>query len=139
MILYITNEIKMPKIPKRKVTHWIKRIAAKYDKKVGEIALIFCSKDKILTVNQSYLSHNYYTDIITFDYSYNKIISGDLFISVETVKSNAETYNVSFTNELYRVIIHGILHLCGVTDKTIEEKKICRKKENEALVLLRID
>ena len=139
MILFFPDDINMPKIPKRKVKIWIKRIVSNYKKEVGEIAIIFCSNAKILTMNKLYLSHNYYTDVISFDYSNANIISGDIFICVETVKSNAKAYNISFANELYRVIIHGILHLCGFKDKTSEEKKKYRQMENEALAFFPIE
>jgi len=136
MISYNVSEMKLPVFPKRKVSLWIKKVAEKYNKRVGEISYIFCSEKKILEVNKQYLKHNYYTDIITFDYSENNIISGDIFISVDTVRTNAEKYGTTYTNELYRVIIHGILHLCGIDDKIEEAKIIMERHENEALKIL---
>lgn len=108
MISYNTENVKMPKLGKRETNAWIKAVATKYGKK---IAYIFCNDEKILEVNKEYLQHDYYTDIITFDYCENNILNGDIFISLDTVKSNAEEFGVSFDNKLHRVLIHGILHL----------------------------
>lgn len=123
----------MPAIKKRETTAWIKAVAETYDKKVGEIAYIFCSDEKILEVNRQYLQHDYYTDIITFDYCEGKKLSGDLFISLDTVRTNAEQFNAPYETELYRVIIHGILHLCGINDKGPGEREIMEAAENKAL------
>ncbi|MDR3267336.1 MAG: rRNA maturation RNase YbeY [Tannerella sp.] len=133
MISYNSENTKIPNIPRRKVSAWIRDIAAQNGKRTGEIAYIFCSDERILEINNQYLNHDYYTDIITFDYSENKTISGDIFISLETVVSNAEKFNTTSENELYRIIIHGILHLCGFKDKSALDEKIMREKENEAL------
>ena len=133
MITYQTEDTKFPNISKRETTDWIKTVAQQYDKKIGSIAYIFCSDACILKINNEYLQHDYFTDIITFDYSEKNIISGDIFISLDTVKSNAEKYNQSFETELHRVIIHGILHLCGQKDKTKQDSDEMRKKENNAL------
>ncbi len=133
MIQYITEEVTLPSIEKQKINRWIKETAAEYDRKISEIAFIFCSDKKILEMNNQYLHHNYYTDIITFDYSEGKVISGDIFISLDTVKSNAEEFKVSFDNELKRILIHGILHLCGQDDKTPELRLEMTEKENLAL------
>jgi rRNA maturation RNase YbeY len=110
-------------------------VAAQYNKRVGEIAYIFCSDEEILRINRQYLQHDYYTDIITFDYSEDDVISGDLFISLETVKSNSEQFKTEYSEELARVMIHGVLHLCGFKDKTPKDEKIMREKENSALIL----
>lgn len=123
----------MPAIKKRETTAWIKAVAETYDKKVGEIAYIFCSDEKILEVNRQYLQHDYYTDIITFDYCEGKKLSGDLFISLDTVRTNAEQFDAPYETELYRVIIHGILHLCGINDKGPGEREIMEAAENKAL------
>ena len=136
MISFYSENIALPKIPKRKITAWVKLVAQNYGKKIGEIAYIFCDDEKILEINKQYLNHDYFTDIITFDYSEKDKISGDIFISLDTIKSNSEKFKTLYDNELYRVIIHGILHLCRQNDKTPEEKKIMRKKEDEALELL---
>lgn len=123
----------MPAIKKRETTAWVKAVAETYGKKVGEIAYIFCSDEKILEVNRQYLQHDYYTDIITFDYCEGKKLSGDLFISLDTVRTNAEQFNAPYETELYRVIIHGILHLCGINDKGPGEREIMESAENKAL------
>lgn len=123
----------MPVLEKQKLNRWIKEVAADYNKKVGDIAYLFCNDERILEVNKQYLDHDYFTDIITFDYSERNIISGDIFISLETVESNAKDFGVSFQDELHRIIIHGILHLCGNDDKTPELRKEMTTKENNAL------
>ncbi|HET7732770.1 MAG TPA: rRNA maturation RNase YbeY [Paludibacter sp.] len=133
MIQYIAEEIKLPALQKQKINSWIKETAAGYGKKVGDIAYIFCSDDRILEINKQYLNHDYFTDIITFDYSEGSLISGDIFISVDTVRSNSEEFGVSFEVELLRIIIHGVLHLCGQDDKTPELRNEMTIKENLAL------
>ena len=136
-IRYEAIDIRFPKTIKRRETSaWIKQIVAQHQKRVGELVCVFCSDAEILRINNQYLGHDYYTDIITFDYSENDILSGDLFISLETVKSNSEKYETRYEEELYRVMIHGILHLCGFNDKTPEDEKRIREKEEEALRLL---
>ena len=132
-ITYQTEGIKMPDIKKRETTEWIK--AATYEKRIGEIAYIFCSDEKILEVNRQYLQHDYYTDIITFDYCEGNRLSGDLFISLETVKTNSEQFNTPYEEELHRTIIHGILHLCGINDKGPGEREIMEAAENKALAM----
>lgn len=136
MITYTTEDVKMPVFPKRKTSAWIKRVAALHGKTVGDIAYIFCSDEKILDVNRMYLQHDYYTDIITFDYSEDNMISGDLFISLDTIRTNAEKFAVTYDSELYRVIIHGVLHLCGIDDKAPGARAVMERYENEALQLL---
>ena len=133
MISYQTFNVKMPPIRRRDVSAWVRRVAAGYGKKVGEVAYIFCDDEKILEVNRQYLNHDYYTDIITFDYCEDDIISGDLFISLDTVRSNAEAQGAPYDEELHRVIIHGILHLCGINDKGPGERAIMEAAENKAL------
>ena len=128
-VTYQTEGIKMPEIKKRETTEWIKAVAASYGKRLGEIAYIFCSDEKILEVNRQYLQHDYYTDIITFDYCEGDRLSGDLFISLDTVRTNAEQFGVSYDNELHRVIIHGILHLCGINDKDPENGKLWKQRK----------
>ena len=129
MISYQTDGIEMPAIKKRETTEWIKAVAATYNKRIGEIAYIFCSDEKILEVNRQYLQHDYYTDIITFDYCEGNRLSGDLFISLDTVRTNAEQFaGNDYERELYRVIIHGILHLCGINDKRTENHGSRRKQ-----------
>ncbi|MCF2558861.1 rRNA maturation RNase YbeY [Prevotella brevis] len=135
MITYNAENVKFPKIKRRETTAWIKRVAASYGRKVGEIGYLFCDDEKILEVNREYLQHDYYTDIITFDYDEDDIISGDLVISLDTVKSNAELFHKNYNEELHRVIIHGILHLCGINDKGPGEREIMEAAENKALAM----
>lgn len=135
MISYNTVNVNMPPIKHRNNSAWVRRVAATYGKKVGEIAYIFCDDEKILEVNQQYLNHDYYTDIITFDYTEGNVLSGDLFISLDTVRTNAEQRNISYREELDRVIIHGILHLCGINDKGPGERQLMEAAENKALNL----
>ena len=134
-VTYQTEGIKMPDIKKRETTEWIKAVAATYEKRIGEIAYIFCSDEKILEVNRQYLQHDYYTDIINFDYCEGNRLSGDLFISLETVKTNSEQFNTPYEEELHRTIIHGILHLCGINDKGPGEREIMEAAENKALAI----
>ena len=135
MITYNTDGVKMPSIKKRENTAWVKAVAASYGKRVGEIAYIFVDDEKILEVNRQYLGHDYYTDIITFDYCEGDVISGDLFISLDTVRTNAEQVGATYEEELHRVIIHGILHLCGINYKGPGEREIMEAAEDKALAL----
>ena len=135
-IAYYAEEVKLPAIKKKAVGDWIRKVALLYGKRTGDISYIFCSDEKILEVNKQYLQHDYYTDIISFDYTEGTKISGDLFISLDTVKSNSENFGTDYTEELHRIIIHGILHLCGINDKGPGEREIMTQKENEALALL---
>lgn len=136
MITYNAEGVKMPKIKKREVTAWIKAVVAGYDRKVGEVGYLFVDDEKILEVNNEYLGHNYYTDIITFDYDEGNVINGDMVISLDTVRTNAELFGKTYEEELFRVIIHGILHLCGINDKGPGEREIMEAAENKALALL---
>ena len=133
MIQFLSENIQLPDFDQSKVRSWIKKTAAEYGKKTGDISYIFCDDERILEVNKHYLQHDYYTDIITFDYSAKRFISGDIFISLDTVKSNSEELGVDFYQELHRILIHGILHLCGQDDKTPESCKEMTRKENNAL------
>ncbi|MBO5232845.1 MAG: rRNA maturation RNase YbeY [Prevotella sp.] len=135
MITYNSENVKMPPIRKRDTTAWIRRVAATYGRKVGEIGYLFCDDEKILEVNREYLQHDYYTDIITFDYDEGDVINGDLVISLDTVRSNAGLFGKTYEEELYRVIIHGILHLCGINDKGPGEREIMEAAENKALAM----
>ena len=114
---------------------WLKVVAESEIRRLGDIAIIFCSDNYILDVNIKYLQHDYFTDIITFDYCEGNFLSGDLFISVDSVRENAEFFNTEFPDELNRVIVHGILHLVGYDDHTDEEKKLMREKEDYYLSL----
>ncbi len=133
MIHYIAENIDLPISNTRSITKWVNLIAAQYGKKTANISYIFCTDDRILEVNKQYLQHDYYTDIITFDYSENNLIAGDIFISLDTIKSNSTEYGVDFEEELHRIIIHGILHLCGQDDKTPALRIEMTQKENDAL------
>lgn len=136
-ITFQTENVALPKIKKRETTNWLKTVAERYHKKTGEIAYLFCNDAKILEINRQYLQHDFYTDIITFDYSEGNIISGDIFISLDTVRSNSQMYHTDFETELHRVMIHGVLHLCGINDQSEAEKKEMRAAENSALELLK--
>lgn len=136
MITYNADGVKMPSIRKRDTTAWIKAVAAAHGRKVGEIGYMFVDDEKIIEVNREYLGHDYYTDIITFDYDEGDVISGDLVISLDTVRSNAELFGRDYDEELHRVIIHGILHLCGINDKGPGEREIMEAEENRALAML---
>ena len=125
----------MPKIKKRDTSAWIKAVAASYGRKVGEIGYLFVDDEKILEVNREYLGHDYYTDVITFDYDEDDTVSGDIGISLDTVRSNAQLFGKTYEEELYRVIIHGILHLCGINDKGPGEREIMEAAENKALAM----
>ncbi len=126
----------MPAIKRRDITKWIRLVAATYNKKVGDVGYLFCDDEKILEVNREYLEHDYYTDIITFDYDEGDTINGDIVISLDTVRSNADLFKKTYDEELHRVIIHGILHLCGINDKGPGEREIMEAAENRALDML---
>ena len=138
MINFFTEDIAFEDYDKSKIQEFVQKVIDHHHKFLGEINYIFCSDNYILEVNKEYLNHDYFTDIISFDYSEGDLISGDIFISIDTVKDNANTFKVSFDNELYRVIIHGILHYIGFKDKTDEEQEIMTKMENEALAMINI-
>lgn len=133
MIAYNSVNVDIPEIDREKVSAWIHLVAADYGLKVADISYIFCDDEKILEVNRQFLQHDYYTDIITFSYSTEHFISGDLFISLDTVRSNAELVGATYEEELHRVIIHGILHLCGLNDKGPGEREQMEAAENKAL------
>ena len=135
-ITFQAENVALPNIKKRATSNWIKAVAEEYGKKAGDISYIFCDDAKILEINRTYLHHDFYTDIITFDYSEGDRISGDIFISIDTVRSNAEKYGTNFDEELHRVIIHGILHLCGLKDKSEADSKKMRNAEDTALSML---
>ena len=135
MITYNTEHVKMPAIKRRETTRWIRRVAEYYGKKVGEVGYLFCDDEKILEVNREYLGHDYYTDIITFDYCEGDVLNGDLVISLDTVRTNAEKFGKDYDEELHRVIIHGILHLCGINDKGPGEREKMEEAEDLALCM----
>ena len=126
----------MPDIKRRATTEWNKAVAASYGKRRGEIGYLFTDDEKILEVNRQYLQHDFYTDIITFDYTEGDRLNGDIVISLDTVRSNSEQQGTEYDEELHRVIIHGVLHLCGINDKGPGERAIMEAAENKALALL---
>ncbi len=136
MITYNAEGVKLPKFKKRAMNAWIKQVAADHGRRIGEVGYMFVSDEKILEVNNEYLGHDYYTDVITFDYDEDDVINGDIVISLDTVRSNAEMFNKSYEDELHRVIIHGILHLCGINDKGPGEREIMEANEDRALAML---
>ena len=136
MITFLAQQTEMPALDQRRVSRWIRAVAAHYGFSVGELHYIFCSDERELEVNRQFLGHDYYTDVITFDYSTSSVISGDIFISVDTVRSNAQEVGATFQDELHRIIIHGALHLTGQGDKTPETKQQMTAKEEHALTLL---
>jgi len=135
MISYSAENVRFPKIKRRETTAWIRRVAATYGRTIGEVGYLFCDDEKILQVNREFLQHDYYTDIITFDYNEGNQINGDLVISLDTVRTNAELFDKDYDEELHRVIIHGILHLCGLNDKGPGERELMEAAENKALAL----
>ncbi|MCX4369951.1 MAG: rRNA maturation RNase YbeY [Duncaniella sp.] len=126
----------MPDIDTEKLGRWVDEVARRHDRILGPLTYIFCDDEKIIEVNRQFLQHDYYTDIITFDYTRGRRISGDMFISLDTVATNAEAVGADYATELRRVIVHGVLHLCGINDKGPGEREIMERHENEALALL---
>ena len=133
MITFTSDNTPMPAIDFRKVEQWIKSTAAQYGYSVGDLNYIFCDDEKILAVNREFLQHDYYTDVITFDYTTRTRVNGDIYISLDTVATNAEQVGAPFLHELHRIIIHGLLHLTGQADKTPETKAQMTAKEEDAL------
>ena len=135
MVRYFFEDTDFVFKPKKINNLWLKTVAESEVKKIGQVNIIFCSDNYILDINQKYLQHDYFTDIITFDYCENDVLSGDLFISVDSVRENAVFYKTEFTDELNRVIVHGLLHLIGYDDHSDEDIKMMRFKENYYLEL----
>lgn len=135
-IAFYAEDTELPVLKEDAVRQWIKAVATAHGKKTGNISYIFCSDEKILEVNRKYLKHDYFTDVITFDYTEKDKISGDVFIGLDTVKTNSEKFNTPYIEELHRTIIHGVLHLCGINDKGPGEREIMEAHENEALAIL---
>ena len=135
-ITYLAQQTELPIFNQLAVNEWIKQVARNHNRVVGPLTYIFSSDDRIIEVNRQFLNHDYFTDIITFDYSSHKRISGDMFISLDTVKSNAELFQRAYNEELMRVVIHGVLHLCGINDKGPGEREIMEAHENDALAIL---
>jgi len=135
-INYCSEDVSSPKIQKRKISGWIKETITSEEKTPGDISFIFCSDEYLLKVNKQYLDHDYFTDIITFDYVEDNVISGDIFISCDRVKENAIEFKTGFENELSRIIIHGVLHLLGFKDKNKKDKLLMTQKEDFYLNVL---
>lgn len=135
-IHFFTEGVKKPNVSYLQLRRWLRQVIANYGKKCGAINYIFCSDDYLLSINQEYLQHDSYTDIITFDYCEGEYISGDIFVSTERVADNARKLH-SESSEIYRVIVHGILHLCGLSDSTAKQTTIMRAAEDEALKLIK--
>lgn len=134
MIVYHVHDVDFRLLDQRKLSAWIKEIVMQSDKKLGRLSYVFCSDDYLLEVNKSYLQHDYYTDIITFDLSEKPdLIEGELYLSIDRIRDYANENDVSFADELHRVMIHGVLHLLGQADKTAKQAKEMRSKEEEAL------
>lgn len=138
MIRFFNKDIKFTLKDKLVLKKWIKETVAAYGYTVGDINIILCDDPSILEINTQFLRHDYYTDIITFDYTQEDVINGELYISIDTVRANAEEYDQEFPDELHRVIIHGILHLCGLDDHSEEDIQEMRTAENAALARLNV-
>ena len=135
-INYLTQNALLPQLDFKAVSGWLDDVAKLHDRVPGDLNYIFCDDDTILDVNRKFLQHDYYTDIITFDYSKRHTVSGDMFISLDTVASNAENIGCEYQRELLRVIVHGLLHLCGINDKGPGEREIMEAHEDSALAIL---
>jgi len=133
---WLADGVDMPCLDYRRLEGWIEEVVRRHARIAGELTYIFCDDAKILEVNRRFLQHDYYTDIITFDYTCGRVVRGDMFISLDTVRTNAELVGAEYDIELKRVIVHGVLHLCGVNDKGPGEREIMERHENEALALL---
>jgi len=136
-INYMTQgKATLPVLDETAVRNWIVQVAQRHGQRVGCLTYVFCDDEYILKTNREFLGHDYYTDIITFDYTNSRHIAGDMVISLDTVRSNAEMLGVPYETELMRVMIHGVLHLCGQNDKGPGEREVMERYENEALALL---
>lgn len=135
MISFDAKNVEMPELDFTRVEIWLNNVAATYNRRIGNLNYLFCDDEEILRVNREFLHHDYYTDIITFDYSRKEKVGGDIFISLDTVKSNAEDLNIDYDKELLRVIVHGLLHLCGLKDKGVVERLNMERNEDNALSL----
>lgn len=135
MITYNTQGTELPEINQPKVNEWLEQVAVKYSRKIGEINYVFVDDETILSMNREFIGHDYYTDHIGFDYCQGSFLSGDIYISLDTVRTNAEKFSASYEQELHRVIVHGLLHLCGIEDKSPEQRLVMERAENEALAI----
>ena len=136
---WLVSGVELPSLDYQQLEQWIARVASALSRQVHSLNYIFCSDDKILSVNREFLQHDYYTDVITFDNCMGMMLRGDIFISLDTVRSNAVLVGTDYDTELRRVIIHGVLHLCGINDKGPGERKIMERHENDALAVLASD
>lgn len=132
---WLARDVELPQLDFTKVADWLTMVAASYNRIVGSLSYIFCDDEHILEVNRQFLNHDYYTDIITFDDCRGRLLRGDMFISLDTVRSNAELQGVAYESELMRVIVHGVLHLCGINDKGPGEREVMEANEDKALSL----
>lgn len=130
---WLAEGVDLPRLDYSEIERWIVRVADRHNRIAGALNYIFCNDERILEVNRQFLDHDYYTDIITFDNTHGRMISGDMFISLDTVRTNAESVDSDYLTELHRVIVHGVLHLCGINDKGPGEREIMESHENEAL------
>ena len=135
-IQFVNKKTRFKLKEKERIASWVERVVLMYHKFPGDIQYVFCDDTFLAEMNQQYLQHDTLTDIITFNYNSGHYISGDIFISIDRIKENAATYKTTIEDELHRVMIHGILHLCGLNDKTAKDKKLMQEKENEALEIL---
>lgn len=132
---FSTEGVEMPSVNRADVCRWLTEVAAAHDRRVGQVFYCFCDDETILRVNREFINHDYYTDIITFDYSHGRMIAGDIYLSLDTVRTNAEKFGQPYDRELRRVIVHGVLHLCGINDKGPGEREIMEAHEDAALDL----
>lgn len=137
MLTFQSDGIDIPKLDIARISRWLNEVAGSYGRRIGELVYRFCSDETILRTNREFLDHDYYTDIITFDYSIGERVGGDILISLDTVASNAKQLGLAYNDELHRVIVHGLLHLCGLKDKTPEERASMEAAENKALEQLK--
>lgn len=135
MVSYQNEGVDLPQLDFGKISRWLVGVASGYGRRIGDLVYLFCNDEKILEVNRKFLAHDYFTDIITFDYTEGRKVGGDIYISLETVRTNAQEFDTTFDDELLRVIVHGLLHLCGLKDKSPEEREIMEEAENNALSL----
>jgi probable rRNA maturation factor len=134
-IVYKAEEVRRPKLRYRIISNWLKQVVSKFDFITGDLSFIFCSDEYLKTINSKYLNHDYYTDIVTFDYCEDRIVSGDMFISIDRVAENAGLFQCNVDDEFLRVMVHGLLHLLDFNDSTDSEKVIMREKENECIFM----
>lgn len=136
MVSFQSDGVEIPDLDFARISRWLTEVAAGYSRRIGDLVYRFCSDEIILQTNREFLDHDYYTDIITFDYTIGDKVGADILISLDTVRSNAEEMGLDYNEELHRVIAHGLLHLCGLKDKTPEERESMESAEDAALQLL---